>query len=111
MARLQILLGVMVAGMLAYTGAVILREGIDFIAPFVAAILSLTWVGQFTFDFACYLILSALWVMWRHAFSATGVALGAACGLFGFAVFAPYLLVISLRTQTLRALVLGGQRT
>ena len=36
-----------------------------------------TWPGQFNLDFTTFLMLSGLWVAWRHHFSASGLILGA----------------------------------
>ncbi|MGI3186529.1 hypothetical protein [Nioella aestuarii] len=92
----------LIAGMVAviwvYSGAVILRDGLDFFTPFFSAILTVTWPGQFALDFLLYLLLSAFWVAWRHGFSGAGIALGAAM-LFGAVVFLPYLLIAALRSS------------
>lgn len=51
----------------------------------------MTWSGQFHCDLLGYLGLAAIWVAWRHAFSAGGVLLALAA-LFGGTMFlAPYL--------------------
>lgn len=91
----------LIAGMVAviwiYSGAVMLRDGVDFLTPFFSAILTVTWPGQFALDFLLYLLLSSTWVAWRHGFGGAGIALGGAM-LFGAVVFLPYLLIAALRS-------------
>jgi hypothetical protein len=59
----------------------------------------MTWLGQFDFDFLGFLILSGLWLSWRHHFSPNGLVLGV-LGFFGGIMFlAPYLLIASFRTD------------
>ena len=38
--------------------------------------MAMTWAGQFNMDFTCFLLLSGLWLAWRHAFSPSGIVLG-----------------------------------
>jgi hypothetical protein len=45
--------------MLAYTGTVIARDGVDFLMPFGAAVARLGWEGQFGLDLAGFLVLTA----------------------------------------------------
>lgn len=81
-----------------YTCVVFLREGANFIPPFLNAIAAGTWQGQFNLDFAFYLVLSAIWLVWRHRFSRAGFGL-AMLSVFGMAFFAPYLLIQTLRAR------------
>ena len=103
----------LIAGMVAliwiYSGAVMLRDGLDFLTPFVSAILTVTWPGQFALDFLLYLILSAIWVAWRHGFGGKGIVLGGAM-LFGAVVFLPYLLITALRSGGDPAVFLLGTK-
>lgn len=108
MTRLRILLILMTGVMAATTGAVMLREGVDFLTPFISAVLVLGWQGQFNLDFACYLILSALWIAWRAGFAPGACAIAALAALLGMLVFAPYVLVqIAKSRGGLAALLLG----
>ncbi len=97
MQAMKYLIAAMIAVIWIYSGAVMLHEGLDFFTPFVSAILTVTWPGQFALDFLLYLLLSAIWVAWRHGFSGAGIALGFAM-LFGAVVFLPYLLIAALRS-------------
>jgi len=69
------------------------------------------WPGQFNLDFLCMLVLSGLWVAWRHRFSGLGIALGLlAC--FGGAFFlTAYLFVVSFAARgDMQELLLGKPR-
>lgn len=79
---------------------------------FFGDIAKMEWPGQFNLDFTFMLTLSALWVAWRNAFSALGLALGL-FALFGGALFlSAYLLVLSLQTNgDVRMLLLGPGRS
>ncbi len=95
----RFLMFVFIVGILAYTGIVISNHGWNLLPIFFEDIAAMTWPGQFNFDFMCFLILSGLWLAWRHHFSAGGVVLGT-LGLFGGIMFlAPYLLIVSFRVN------------
>ncbi|MEQ8674582.1 MAG: hypothetical protein RLP44_23740 [Aggregatilineales bacterium] len=111
MRALQGLLIAMTIGIVAYTLVAGLEYGWNLVAIFVEELTALTWQGQFTFDFVCYLVLSALWVAWRHNFNAIGIALGLVASVAGILFFAPYLLVVSLQAKgDMKQLLLGEQR-
>lgn len=94
-----------------YTVIAISNDGFDLITPFVGDILSMSWSGQFNLDFMMYLILSALWVAWRHGFSGAGLALAAVASVGGMLFFAPYLLIQIVRAGgDFEVLLLGDQR-
>ncbi|WP_300039265.1 hypothetical protein [uncultured Roseobacter sp.] len=78
----------------AFTVAAIANGGINLIAPFLTPILSLSWQGQFNIDFACYLILSGIWMAWRGGFSSRSIALGVFAPPLGILFFAPYLIYL-----------------
>lgn len=99
-------LAVMIAGIYGYTALAIVQGGIDFLTPFLTGILAFDWSGQFNLDFLFYLVLSGIWVGWRHGFSGNGIVLALLCG-FGMLYFAPYVLVQAMRAKDGRALVLG----
>ena len=89
------LLVAMIFAIFSVTGVVGTKHGWNLIPIFFGDMASLTWPGQFNFDFMCFLILSGLWVAWRHHFSPGGLVLGV-LGFFGVIMFlAPYLLVVS----------------
>lgn len=95
----------------AYTVYVVADHGINLLPVFFGDIARMAWPGQFNLDFACFLLLSGLWLSWRHQFRPGGLALGL-CGVFGGALFlSAYLLVVSYQTQgDMRVLLLGPER-
>lgn len=94
-----------------YTVAAIANDGFDLITPFISDILGVGWSGQFNLDFMMYLILSALWVAWRHDFSGAGIALAAIASVGGMLFFATYLLVqIGRAKGDVERLALGDRR-
>ena len=97
MGAFRILLAVFIVAIISFTGVVIANHGWNLLPIFFGDIAAMTWPGQFNFDFLCFLILSGLWLAWRHHFSAGGIVLGV-LGLFGGIMFlAPYLLIASFR--------------
>ncbi len=111
MTLLRALLLVMLVSLLAYTGVVISREGTDFVSAFSRDIARMTWAGQFNVDFLCLLVLAALWVAWRHRFSAVGIVLAVLVLIGGTIFLSIYLLVESARSGgDALALVLGPRR-
>ena len=87
------LLVFMFLGLAAYTGFAVMNDGINLISPFLRDITSLGWPGQFNADFLTYLWLSALWIAWRHKFSAAGIVMALFASVAGILFFSVYLLV------------------
>jgi hypothetical protein len=108
---IKAILAIQTAVLLVYTGLTIQREGANFISAFVGNVLQVGWSGQFNLDFACYLVLSGLWVMWRNQFNSKGIVLGLAAMILGIVVFAPYVLYLLFETKgdLKRVLVGSGQ--
>ena len=94
-----------------YTGIVIANHGANLIPVFFNDMAAMAWPGQFNLDFLGFLILSALWVGWRHEYSLTGWLL-TPLALFGGMLFLTvYILVISFRVNgDLKALLVGEGR-
>ena len=111
MGAFRILLAVFIIGIISFTGVVIANHGWNLLPIFFGDIAAMTWPGQFNFDFLCFLILSGLWLAWRHHFSAGGIVLGV-LGLFGGIMFlAPYLLIASFKANgDIKILFLGKTR-
>ena len=94
-----------------YTIIAIANDGFDLITPFVGDIIAMNWSGQFNLDFMMYLILSALWIAWRHDFSRSGIALAAVASVGGMLFFAAYLFVqIGRADGNVDRLLLGHRR-
>ena len=102
---------IMTIGILCITGVVGFNHGWNLLPIFFGDIVSLTWPGQFTFDFLCFLLLSGLWLSWRHHFSYGGLLLGLA-GIFGgIMLLAPYLLFASYKADgDIKIILLGELR-
>lgn len=94
-----------------YTLVVVANHGANLIPDFVGDLRAMAWPGQFNLDFAGFLILSALWVGWRHEYSLTGWVL-TPLALFGGMMFLTvYLLIVSFRVNgDLKALLIGEGR-
>jgi len=99
---------VVIAG---YTLVVVASHGLNLLPVFFGDMTRMQWPGQFNLDFMCMLLLSGLWVSWRHQFSVTGLVLGLVA-VFGGALFlSAYLFVESFRTKgDMRKLLLGVTR-
>lgn len=94
-----------------YTAIVGMIHGWNLIPVFFGDMAQMTWPGQFNLDFMCFLLLSALWIMWRHEFSPAGIVLGLIGAFGGMLFLSVYLLVISVRTKgNIRAILLGEAR-
>jgi len=108
----RMLLVAFIVSIISFTSVVILNHGWDLLSIFFGDIASMNWPGQFNFDFLCFLILSGLWLSWRHNFSLGGIVLGV-FGLFGGMMFlAPYLLIASFRANgDIKTILLGKVRT
>ncbi len=73
MKTFRILLVLIFICILGYTIVVAKNHGLGLLPIFFGDIAAMTWPGQFNFDFMCFLILSALWLSWRHHFSLVGI--------------------------------------
>ncbi len=108
MTGLRLLLIAMFCVLSAYTGIVIGSEGLTLFTVFFGDMAKLAWPGQFNLDFMFMLMLSGLWVSWRHRFSPTGMGLGLLAFLGGASFLTIYLLVLSLQTRgDVKAMLLG----
>ncbi|MFO7715139.1 hypothetical protein [Desulfosarcina sp.] len=111
MGAFQILLGILTTGIIGYTGIVIFNHGWNLLPIFFGDMAAMTWPGQFNLDFMCFLILSGLWLAWRHHFTLGGLALGVLGFFGGIMVLAPYLLFASFKTNgDTKILLLGKVR-
>jgi len=86
MALFRLYLLAMLIILSGYTLVVIGDYGINLFAVFFGDMAALAWPGQFNLDFMMMLSFSALWVAWRHAFSAKGLGL-AVLAFLGGALF------------------------
>ena len=94
-----------------YTGVTIAHHGMNLMPIFLGDIAAMAWPGQFNVDFTCFLALSALWVSWRHQFSAGGLALGVVAFFGGMLFLSIYLLIQTARSGgDVKTLLLGEAR-
>jgi len=112
MAAFRMLLIAMAVVLAAYTAIVISNHGLGLLPVFFGDMATMGWPGQFNLDFMFMLALAAIWVAWRHEFSAAGFALGA-LAFFGGALFLTiYLLIVSMQVQgDVHRMLLGSRRS
>jgi hypothetical protein len=105
------LLAVLLLIIIGYTAVVVGNHGMGLLDVFFGDMASMGWPGQFNLDFMFLLMLSALWVAWRHQFTSVGLALGVAA-LFGGSLFlSAYLLVVTGQAKgDMKQVLLGKAR-
>lgn len=101
----------LLVAIVAYTAVTVARHGLNLFPDFTGAIAAMGWPGQFNVDFTGFLSLSAIWVAWRHRFSAAGLALGVLAFFGGSLFLSIYLLAHAARARgDARVLLLGESR-
>jgi hypothetical protein len=111
MPAFRALLVAMLAVVTFYTAIVIADHGINFFPAFNADLRAMAWPGQFNVDFSCFLVLSGLWVAWRHHFSIAGLVLSVIAFFGGIGFLGTYLLITSFQEQgDIKAVLLGRRR-
>ncbi len=111
MVLFRILLVVMFIAVSGYTAVVVNTHGSDLFPIFFGDMTQFGWPGQFNLDFMCMLVLSGLWVAWRHAFSGAGLLLGLVAFLGGAPFLSLYLLVVTGQAKgDMREVLLGQSR-
>ncbi len=99
MSAFRILLAFIFISIVGYTAVVIANHGMGLFPVFLGDMAEMGWPGQFNLDFTGFLVLSGLWLAWRHHFSPAGLALGV-LGFFGGApVLTAYLFVASFQAK------------
>ena len=111
MGALRIYLSIIFVVILGYTSVTIANHGMNLLPVFFGDIAALTWNGQFNMDFLGFLLLSGLWVAWRHHFSVPGLGLGLVAVFGGMLFLCTYLLVALAQVKgDAAALLLGPRR-
>ena len=95
----RILLTAIVLTIGGYTAVVIGDHGLGLLPVFFGDILRMGWPGQVNLDVLCMLMLSGLWVAWRHGCKAGGLGLGLFALFRGAFFLSAYLLVVSLQAR------------
>jgi hypothetical protein len=108
MSVLRLYLGIMFLGLGVYTIVVGTTTGWNLAPSFIGDLFAVNWSGQFNFDFAIYLSLSAGWIAWRHNFTPAAIALALFAAVGGILVFAPYVIFQSLKADGNAAVLLLG---
>lgn len=108
--RLFLLLCLIV--IIGYTSVTIANHGLNLFPDYFRDVAAMGWPGQFNVDFSTFLLLSGLWVAWRHQFSGAGIALGLVAVFGGMLFLSLYLLINSYRANgDVKVLLLGEART
>ena len=111
MGAFRFFLVTIIVGIITITGIVGFNHGWDLLPIFFGDMVSLTWAGQINFDFMCFLLLSGLWLAWRHHFSVGRIVLGLVGVFGGMMLLAPYLLFASYKANgEIKELLLGKVR-
>lgn len=107
---LKALLVIQALALLAYTVYAGSLNGWSFLDVVIQNVQGLNWNGQFTLDFSCYLMLTALWIMWRSKFNIASIIIGIIAMTLGIVFFAPYLLYLLVKEDGDLKRVLIGDR-
>ncbi len=99
MAMFRIFLAAVFVAIASYTIVTGTNHGWNLLPVFFGDMAAMAWPGQFNFDFFTFLLLSGLWLAWRHHFSAAGLALSVAGVLGGMLFLSAYLLIASIRAK------------
>ena len=100
MTAFRVLLFALLLMVVIYTIPVLMNHGIaPVFSMFFGDIMKVNWAGQFNTDFMGFLILSGIWLAWRHEFSAAGVLLGVSGSLLGIPFLTVYLLIASFQSN------------
>jgi len=110
MKAFRVYLMVILMAVSVYTGLVVAKHGANLFPVFFTDIAAMGWPGQFNLDFMFMLAFSAIWVAWRHRFTAAGLVLGVMAFLGGAPFLCVYLLVQSRKSaDDPRKLLLGDR--
>jgi hypothetical protein len=111
MTALRALLALMALAIVAYTSVTISLHGWNLLPVFFGDMAQLTWPGQFNLDFFTFLLLSGVWLAWRHHFSLAGLALAVVAVFGGMLFLSVYLLLASFKANgDVKVLLLGARR-
>ncbi|MFN5783681.1 MAG: hypothetical protein ACK442_11545 [Novosphingobium sp.] len=109
MALFRLFLAACLVAIVAYTSVTIANHGWNLLPVFFGDLLEMGWPGQFNLDFMTFLALSAIWVAWRHQFSAAGLGLAVLAFFGGMLFLSVYLLIHLQRSRGDMKVVLLGE--
>lgn len=111
MKAFRMFLAVFLLALILYTTVTISKDGpFSLFAQFFGDMAEMRWPGQFNFDFMGYLALSAIWVAWRHHFSAKGLGLSVLAFFGGMLFLTIYLLYHSKKSRDIAVIMMGPVR-
>lgn len=111
MTLFRLFLATCLVAIVAYTSVTITNHGFNLLPVFFGDMAEMGWPGQFNLDFMCFLALSAIWVAWRHQFSAGGLGLAVLAFFGGMLFLSIYLLLHIQRTGgDIKVVLLGEGR-
>lgn len=96
--------------LIAYTSITISQHGWNLMPIFFNDMASFTWPGQFDLDFFGFLLMSGLWVAWRHRFRPLGLLLVPVAVNGGMLFLTAYLLFLTVQAKGDMRVVLLGDR-
>ena len=106
----RVFLVVFFIALAGYTAIAIANYGWNLFPFFFGDMAELAWAGQFNFDFMGFLVLSALWTMWRNMYSIQGIALGVLAFFGGMGFLSIYLLYLSFQCDgDIEKMMLGNR--
>lgn len=107
---LILFLGAQTLAILFYTYLAVRNEGWGLLDQVTKNLMEMGWNGQFNLDFATYLLLSGLWILWRNAYTASSFVLAFLAATIGILFFAPYLMYLLTKERGDMRRVLTGRR-
>ena len=111
MAMFRISLGAVFAAIAIYTIITGTSHGWNLVPVFFGDMAAMNWPGQFNFDFFTFLLLSGLWLAWRHHFTPAGLLLGIIGVVGGMLFLSAHLLFASIRAKgDIAEIMLGRAR-
>ena len=111
MTAFRVFLVVLWAIIVVYTGLVMVNHGTGLLAVFFGDMAAMGWPGQFNLDFLFMLMLSGLWVAWRHRFSSAGLLLALLAVFLGSLFLTTYLFIVSSQAKgDMKEVLLGKGR-
>lgn len=111
MLAFRVFMATLFVALTIYTAITIANHGWNLVPVFFGDMKAMTWPGQFNADFFGFLLLSGLWVSWRHQFSPAGLALGIVAVFGGILFLSAYLFIAAGKAQgDVKEVLLGKER-
>lgn len=107
MKAFRIFLLAVITTMLVYTIIVGNNHGWNFATFFFADLTAMSWAGQFNLDFSFLLLFTGMWIAWRNKFNLVGMGLGLFTLVGGIPFISTYLLILSMKTNSMKEILIG----